>query len=150
MDKILFLDIDGVLNIDCKKDHLINYLGTDQYFFNELYYWKSMLNLREIIYKTKAQINLISRRRSNASVVQKFEWNLMLYDVPFSYIKLCPCLRHQYKCRGIKESLKGYAEVNYVILDDFAADFVDPDIKKYLVEVNPNLGINTEIKNQVL
>lgn len=153
INKLIFLDIDGVLNIGKEKDRYIEYYNNKEpYFLNELYYWKSMFKLRDLVLKTKASIVLTSNRREIPLIVEKFKANLLLYDLKEYYYGMIPIEIKGTKCKGIEYILNkpSLNITHYVILDDFEPNFINPKIKKNLVLVNPNLGVTAEVKDKCL
>ena len=127
--KVVFLDVDGVLN--SVRDYYSTELTTDSHF----------ILLKELIDRTGAKIVLSSSWRIGLSIrgdlVQRLaEYGLEIYDIT-------PVLYFEGRKRGdeIRAWLDKHGEVtNFVILDD------DSDMceftKTNLVKTDTNFGLN--------
>ena len=110
--KVIFLDIDGVLNL-C-------YEGRDEY--GSLFHPHLVDNLRKIVEETGAKIVISSTWRFSGLVVMKEMWNKR--ELPGVVIGITPNFMTHYGttlCRGkeIDAYLEKYPEIEkYVILDD--------------------------------
>lgn len=110
--KVIFLDIDGVLNL-C-------YEGRDEY--GSLFHPHLVDNLRKIIRETGAKIVISSTWRFSGLVVMKEMWDKR--ELPGEVIGITPNFMTHYGttlCRGkeIDAYLEKYPEIEkYVILDD--------------------------------
>lgn len=110
--KVIFLDIDGVLNL-CYK-------GRDEY--GALFHPHLVENLRKIIKETNAKIVISSTWRLSGLSVMKEMWKKR--ELPGEIIGITPSFMKEYGttlCRGkeIDSYLENHPEIEkYVILDD--------------------------------
>jgi len=81
MRNYLFLDIDGVLNLERSRKVKSHIYGKEEFFMNDIYDISSMLYLKMIINQTKARIILTSNRRADITCYKKFICNLRIYDL---------------------------------------------------------------------
>lgn len=130
--KIIFLDIDGVLNV--------RYPGRDEY--GRLFHPHLVENLRNIVEKTEAKIVISSTWRMSGLSIMKEMWEKR--DLPGEVIDIIPNFmreRGTILCRGdeIKDWLDRHPEVtNYVYIDDDHVD-VRKDQLKFFVRTSGNL-----------
>ncbi|MDF9825634.1 hypothetical protein M2475_002033 [Breznakia sp. PF5-3] len=139
--KVVFLDIDGVLNSYKYMEKPFVLKGKNYHFIDK----KNIANLKEIINKTNAVIVLSSTWRlsfyddltsnnkmGEALIYALKEANLSLYAMtPYNGID-----RYQ----EIQEWLLEHPEVStYIILDD--TDYDWKDIKPYWIPCNPKVGL---------
>lgn len=138
--KVIFLDIDGVLNNENHIINLITVLGKKQYY--ELldgikgtpFDYESCNLLKMLVDKTGAEVVLSSTWRLNPKGVEILE--------KYTGIKVSGATPKLGTIRGeeIKEYLDNHNEVvNYVILDD-DADMLDEQ-KNNFVKVNRKFGL---------
>lgn len=117
MDKIIFLDIDGVLNVYCSS--------RDKY--GCIFHQEFVDNLQHIVDETKAKIVISSSWRVDGIDVMRKMWEFR--NLPSEIIDITPDLYFTYSgpkgnddyCRGdeIQLWLDNNPEViNYVIIDD--------------------------------
>ena len=123
--KVIFLDIDGVLNL-C-------YEGRDEY--GSLFHPHLVDNLRRLIDKTGAKIVISSTWRMSGLVIMKEMW--IKRELPGEVIDITPNFMKHYGttlCRGkeIDAYLKDHPEVeSYVILDD-DTDMEDHQLDRFV------------------
>ena len=133
--KIIFLDIDGVLN-------------TDQDF--EFYYVnpKNLEVLVQIVKETSAEIVLISTWKfipeAMVHLTSTFDKaGLSIVDVTFD--------RYDDRAEGIKKWLSERKDIeNYVILDDELFDYEETGISSKLVHIDSNLGLTLGRFSEIL
>lgn len=144
--KIIFLDIDGVLNTEryCKiqiERGMASYYDAE-FNFDPI----CMRCLKEVIDKTGAKIVLSSswRENPNDEYFYQFKLNLKVYDLLDSFIDVTPIFSNS---RGeeieswlTKNEVK-YGDIEYIIIDD--EDNMG-DLKDRLVKCNPYFGFNIE------
>ena len=139
MSKVIFLDIDGVLNNSNHTLKLINLLGMEQYYqlnkdLGELPFdYESCVLLHKLIKKTQAEIILSSTWRISPYLIKGIERyaNIEIKDIT-------PKLGFE-AIRGneIQQYLDTHKEItNYVILDD----------DKDMLENQLNHFVNTDWK----
>lgn len=141
MMKILFLDIDGVLNI-------LNSGGL--YALNK----KRLRILEDIIKDTGAKIVLSSTWRKDNTAFRKLTRvlayrGLKIYDVTpdFSYQPQKP-LERAYRGHEIQDWLDRHPEVeNYVIIDD-DSDMKDSQLRHF-VQTDPNTGLTETLAYRI-
>lgn len=138
--KIIFLDIDGVLN---NQDHivkLIELLGERQYsqLIKDLgeipFDYRSCELLQKLINETKAKVILSSTWRINPKLIKGIE--------KYAKIKIQDITPRLYDIRGkeIQQYLDNHKEITeYVILDD--DDDMLEEQMKYFVKVNNKIGL---------
>lgn len=137
--KVIFLDIDGVLNNASHLTKLIELLGKKQYFsiINQMHEipfdYRSCKLLKELIKETGAEIILSSTWRMNDNGINTIE---KYAEIPIKDIT--PVLEAM-RGEEIKQYLKNHPEITqYVILDD------DTDMLKeqigHFVKVNNEVG----------
>lgn len=103
--KIIFLDIDGVLNV----------IGTGHDEFGQTFHKHFEDNLREIIDATGAKIVISSTWRMSGLKVMQTMWEMR--DLPGEVIDITPCLRVG-RGEEIAEWLRENPVSSYCILDD--------------------------------
>ncbi len=137
MNKILFVDVDGVLN--CWKDRRdggIHTICTIKVGF-----------LGEIIHATNAQIILSSTWRileSNHKRVQEAfdKHNLQIFDVT-------PRLNSDYRYSEIQESLHKHKPDRFAILDDWD-DAAKHEWRDSFFQTDDDIGLTQEIASKVI
>ena len=150
--KVIFLDVDGVINTAKKRNHLerINKnLGWD-YCYNNIFCKMSLNNLMEIVLLTNARIVIISARRCNADLKSALRLQFMEYGLLDYMIGQTPVvdirLKHGTgKKLEISAWMEGRKDIeSFVILDDFAPVF--DKLLPNVIEVNPHEGIDLDIR----
>lgn len=154
--KIIFLDIDGVLNtgryrkILKKTEHMSS--DDSQFFFDPI----TMRNLSELVSKNDAKIVISSTWRYDRDKKDDIYWNMLMgnlrqFNLEDKVIGVTPDLREQYntiRCRGyeIKEWLDTTKEIidGFVIIDD--DDNMTPFMDK-LAYCDEFYGLNDETKS---
>lgn len=146
MDKFIFLDIDGVLNLESAREEKSIIYGSEEFFMNDIYDVRSMLNLKILIDKTNAQIILTSNRRIHDYCVEKFKTNLKLYEIENNYFGIMPIITpyEDIKCPAIKVMIDWYNIKNYIIFDDFEPVIQDKKLKESFICVSHKVGITKE------
>lgn len=115
-NKIIFLDVDGVLN-SAKFDRWLQDHHMKQYYGYELLDQNALLNLQDIVFVTGADIVLSSSWRLSRSCSERLRQQLLPYGLQF--IDKTVCLRQEDRGEEIKEWLSRHPEVDhFVILDD--------------------------------
>ena len=152
--KIIFLDIDGVLNTGCNRIKLkeIN-KGIDDWNYNNIFCRESMKNLKEIVDKTNAKIVLSTTRRFADSLLNPLEIQFMEFGLWNDLIGKTPKLSENFSNGKEKElEINKYVTDNniesYIILDDDSSLFNSNNIN--FVQVPWMEGITEEIKNKVI
>ena len=154
--KIIFLDIDGVLNTGRYRKILkkTEYMSSDdsQFFFDPI----TMRNLSELVSKNDAKIVISSTWRYNRDKKDDIYWNMLMgnlrqFNLEDKVIGVTPDLREQYntiRCRGyeIKEWLDTKKEIidGFVIIDD--DDNMKPFMDK-LAYCDEFYGLSNETKS---
>lgn len=163
MSKVLFLDIDGVLNTERQHNRCMDegevYVDNFGYAFDPI----AVINLKKIIDDTGADIVISSSWKFwGLSTMQKL-WasrdlpgkiidvtpntmsDEMLLEIDLSYMELPAG-----KGSEIKEWLdtKGSEVTHYAILDD-VPDIL-PEQDSHFVQIDPRIGITKEDANQVI
>ena len=137
--KVIFLDVDGVLNTNFTKRTLYDY-----YTFVDR---RKVFRLRDIIERTGAQIVLSSSWREIYSPIDKFcletlaaEFNQVRCPL---WIDITPVIRGGQRWQEIVKWLVRHPEVtNYIVLDDVAEEL--KPLERHLVITNPNRGLDKE------
>ena len=161
MSKVIFLDIDGVLNTGWWYTQMDRNTPKDKYGY--AFDPRSVANLKKIVDETGADIVISSSWKSfGLSELEKMWQNRelpgkligvtpnsvsdeMLFSADLDHIKIFPI-------RGmeIKEWLDKHGKKvsHYVIIDDM--DNFLPDHQPYFVQTNPEVGItNDDVKKVV-
>ena len=153
--KILFLDIDGVLNTKWWYTQMDRNTPKDQYGY--AFDPRAVANLKRIVDETEAEIVISSSWKSFGFSELEEMWNER--GLPGKLIGITPNsvsdemllnadLDHMelFSIRGmeIKEwlSKNGKYVSNYVIIDDM--DNFLPEQRTHFVQTNPDVGITTE------
>ena len=104
--KVIFLDIDGVLNVYCE----------DRDEYGCTFHQHLVENLEMIIRKTGAKIVISSTWRLSGLIIMKEMWEKR--NLPGEVIDITPF--HEDRVRGneIQEWINQYNPTNYVIIDD--------------------------------
>lgn len=117
--KIIFLDIDGVLNVYCES--------RDEYGCS--FHQEFVDNLKTIIDQTNAKIVISSTwRHSGLEIIQEM-WNHR--NLPGDVISITPDLRYEKRGYEIEKWLDTNSVVNFVILDD-DTDFLDSQLNQFV------------------
>ena len=145
--KILFLDIDGVLNCDSSISRCQQFIGIDK---------DKVRRLAHIIDKTKASIVLTSswkigwhpnRKYSKREFYHAYYLDTHLYKKGKVRISARTYDdRDSFRGGGIQKFLKEYPEVKqWVVLDDFLfPDYEKENILPHLVLTDPKYGLQDE------
>ena len=163
MSKILFLDIDGVLNTERQHDRCVN-LGADQVDnFGYAFDPEAVANLKRIVEHTGADIVISSswkvwgldamqrlwvRRDLPGQVIDitpRTESGEMLLSVDLDFMDI-PAV----KGSEIKEwlSTSGRDVTHYAILDNFP-DML-PEQQSHFVQTDPIIGVTVEDANEII
>lgn len=150
--KILFLDIDGVLNCEGSRSRCVGYRGIDD---------KKAENLAKIIKATGAEIVLISTWKEDWRKTDKAHQGMMAnyldkklkkqgltaLDKTRDYIGE----RYLSRGEGILEYLTCHEVESYVILDDFQFDYDSCGLtENYVKTDNYNGGLTEELSEKVI
>ena len=164
--KVIFLDLDGVLNTEDYFTHLRNNgLETTDYFGN-LFSPTAVANLQQIIDATNAQIVISSSWRFAGMDVLKTMWKKRqlpgnIYDITSLYVTDDFISEHMHdenfdynevisSPRGIEISswLQDHPEaISFVILDDLTSM---KQFQESYVQINPKTGITSENAKQAI
>ena len=145
--KIIFLDIDGVLNTPKSSSRCENHIGIDG---------DKILRLKKIVDETNAKIVLISTWKENWEGLKsrkiyqdcfanyldvKFQkYNLEVYDKTPN--------RYEGIFLGRGEGILAYLEdkkiESFVIIDDLQFDYDSCDLTDYFIQTNVNVGLTDE------
>lgn len=137
--KVIFLDIDGVLNNQSQIVKLVELLGQEQYLeiLHEIqeipFDYRSCKLLQELVKETDAEIILSSTWRLNPKGIESIE--------KYARIKIKDKTPRLNDIRGkeIKQYLEEHKEITrYVILDD-DTDMLEEQ-RQYFIKVNPIFG----------
>lgn len=148
--KIVFLDIDGVINTKNKRQELefINLnLGMD-WRYNNIFCKKSLMNLLDIVRYADAKIVIISARRFSQLIIDAVEAQFMEYGLLDYLIDNTPIVDENFK-HGVGKELEINAWLqdkdieSFVILDDFIPVF--NELLPNVIEINPHDGITLEV-----
>jgi len=151
--KVIFLDVDGVINTAKKRNHLerINKnLGYD-WCYNNIFCKMSLNNLMEIVLLTNARIVIISARRYKQDLSQALQLQFIEYGLFDYLLGKTPVVDIRLKHGAGKElEINAWMEnkdiESFVILDDFIAVF--DKLLPNVIEVNPDEGIDMEVRLQ--
>ena len=148
MNKIIFLDFDGVLNTEHYQD-LLQYLGKpwqDEYgaFFDP----KAVKQLKRIIDATDADIVVESSWKYLGLDAMKELWEVR--NLPGTIIDITPSLLGKNKGVEIASWLSKYAkqDIRYVIIDDEYV-ILDSQLPHFIL-TNPYEGITEEQANRAI
>ena len=141
--KIIFLDIDGVLNTDKWEAYMLSQRLPLEDEFGIFFDKEAINNLAKILTITKAKIVI----HSTWKLGKPLEWLQLLWNkrrLPGHIFDITPDIPPYYnKDDEITEWLVNHSEVNdYVILDD-EAEF-SLSLNKHFVQINSTLGITKE------
>ena len=134
--KVLFLDVDGVLNSDTTVEQWEGYMYVDK---------KKIARLQSILKKTGAEIVLSSTWRTRATMQEG------LRQAGLRWCSQTPNLEG-YDSRGAEVALwlTEHPEVErYVILDDIGNGFMD-DQRPYFVQTDPAVGLTEKDAKRVI
>ena len=163
MSRIVFLDIDGVLNTERQHDRCVNEGIAPVDGFGYAFDPEAVANLKRIVEETGADIVISSswklwgldamhrmwtRRGLPGKVIDitpNTESDEMLLSVDLEYMDI-PAI----KGSEIKEWLlsNGHDVTNYAILDDLP-DML-PEQESHFVQTDPRVGITEDDSNQVI
>ncbi len=145
--KVVFLDIDGVLNTPSSKSRCAGYVGIDDDKLNRL---------KNLISQTDAEVVLISTWKKHwykenelklsqdcfADYLDKkfAKFELKVFD------KTKDCVEKQYLSRGegILEYIYRKNVKSYIILDDFQFDYDGCGLTDILIKTNQSVGLTDE------
>ena len=150
--KIVFLDIDGVLNCEGSRSRCAGYRGIDD---------KKAENLAKIVKATGAEIVLISTWKEDWRKTNKARQGMMANYLDKKLKKLGlnaldktrDYIGERYLSRGegILECLMRYEVENYVILDDFQFDYDSCGLTDNCVKTdNYNGGLTEELAKKAI
>ena len=142
--KVIFLDIDGVLNTPSSESRCGEYIGIDD---------EKVEKLKKIVEKTKAEIVLIStwkkywRKEEKLKPLQDYSATYLDEKLAKQGIKAIDKTKDKadgrYLSRG--ESILEYVcrnnVENYIILDDYQFDYDGCDLSDKLIKTNQTEGL---------
>ena len=139
--KVIFLDIDGVLNNQNHILKLFNLLGREQYFtilsalHGQLFDYGSCLLLQELIIKLDLKVILSSTWRYNVN-----SKDLIKKYAGIEILDSTPILSSGIRGEEIQQYLDNHKEIiNYVILDD-DSDMLESQMKHF-VKIDSKVGL---------
>lgn len=148
--KVIFLDIDGVLNSTDNQEHkIVNnlekpFLGVDREFCPI-----AMLNLKKIIYTTNARVVISSCWRLHPEDILTICKNFSRVGLNVNYIVGFTPVSSEGRAKEISLYLEKHSFItNFVILDDdmdvsvFELNFVKVDTREGLSVMEADLAIN--------
>ena len=142
--KVIFLDIDGVLNTPSSESRCGEYIGIDD---------EKVEKLKQILDKTKAEIVLVStwkkywRKEENLKPLQDYSATYLDEKLAKCGLKAVDKTRDKSDGRylsrgeGILEYICRNNVENYVILDDCQFDYDGNDLTDNLVKTNKIEGL---------
>lgn len=134
--KIVFLDVDGVLNSD-EFDKWLQDNHMKKYYGYELLDQKAILNLQDIVFTTGAEIVLSSSWRLSKSCSERLRQQLLPYGLQF--VDRTVSIPHKDRGEEIKEWLSRHPNVtHFVILDD---EFEMAGLEEHFVQTDFNTGL---------
>lgn len=137
-NKVIFLDVDGVLN-SMKFDRWLQDHHMKQYYGYELLDQNALLNLQDIVFVTGADIVLSSSWRLSNKCCEQLRQQLLPYGLQF--IDKTVSMPYENRGEEIKEWLSRHPEVDrFVILDD-EDEFKDDLLKNNFVETTFEEGL---------
>ena len=150
--KIVFLDIDGVLNCEGSRSRCAGYRGIDD---------KKEENLAKIVKATGAEIVLISTWKDDWRKTDKAHQGMMANYLDkklkkqglTALDKTCDYIGERYLSRGegILEYLTRHQVENYVVLDDFQFDYDSCGLtENYVKTDNYNGGLTEELAEKAI
>lgn len=151
--KIIFLDIDGVLNTKNNRERLKNINKVDDWDYNNIFDKTSLGNLKDIVMITKANIVLHSSRRGTDALMKPLKIQFMDNGLWRYYIGETPKLSENWSNGTEKEDeIYRYINTNIniekcVILDDDVSLFKNLE---HLVQIDYINGITSKIKYEIL
>ena len=118
-EKIIFLDVDGVLNSTSFGNYMFNQMNVD-IFYENLLDKHAIANLKQIVDETKAKIVLSSSWKEEEFLKNKIQTQLL--ESNLNFIDITP--EGTNREEEIKLWLSNHPEItNFVILDDEKLDF---------------------------
>lgn len=137
--KIIFLDVDGVLNSQF-FDNWLQEHHVKQYYGYELLDQKALLNLQDIVFVTGAEIVLSSSWRMSKTCSERLRQQLLPYGLQF--VDRTVSIPTEDRGEEIKEWLGRHPEVtHFVILDD---DFEMEGLENHFVKTTFSRGLLPE------
>jgi len=154
--KVIFLDVDGVINTAKKRNHLerVNKTIGWNYCYNNIFCKRSLNNLMEIVLMTDANIVISSARRYKQDLSQALKLQFIEYGLWDYTLSKTPVVDENLKHDAGKElEINAWMEEHkdiesFVILDDFIAVF--DKLLPNVIEVNPHEGINMKVRLQAI
>ena len=137
-NKIIFLDVDGVLN-SMKFDRWLQDHHMKQYYGYELLDQNALLNLKDIVFVTGADIILSSSWRLSNKCCEELRQQLLPYGLRF--IDKTVCLCQENRGEEIKEWLSRHPEVDHFVILDDEDEFKDDLLKNNFVETTFEEGL---------
>ena len=137
-NKIIFLDVDGVLN-SAKFDRWLQDHHMKQYYGYELLDQNALLNLQDIVFVTGADIVLSSSWRLSRSCSERLRQQLLPYGLQF--IDKTVCLHQEDRGEEIKEWLSRHPEVDHFVILDEKKKFKDDSLKNNFVKTTFEEGL---------
>lgn len=140
-NKVIFLDVDGVLN-SAKFDRWLQERHMKYYYGYELLDQNALLNLQDIVFVTGADIVLSSSWRLNNECCGQLRQQLLPYGLKF--IDKTVSLSREDRGEEIKEWLSRHPEVSHFVILDDDDDFKDEELKKHFVQTTFYRGLLKE------
>ena len=137
-NKVIFLDVDGVLN-SAKFDRWLQERHMKYYYGYELLDQNALLNLQDIVFVTGADIVLSSSWRLSRSCSERLRQQLLPYGLQF--IDKTVCLRQEDRGEEIKEWLSRHPEVDHFVILDDDDEFKDDLLKNNFVKTTFEEGL---------
>jgi len=147
MYRLIFLDIDGVLNSQNKRKELYEKTGKPHSGSSFPFDEKCLNNLKTIIDATDSYIVITSVWRKDRKSIEVLFRELFVYGLDRRVIGYTPILN---KSRG--EEIKAFLDLmtvpyEYVIIDD---DTDMEELKEHLVKTNNETGLTEEDSQKVI
>ena len=135
--KVIFLDVDGVLNSNSTNAISPNgYVGVSD---------KYVKLLRRIVNETDAKVVLSSDWRLDHGPDYKYLTNKLWYKGGIRLFSETPNIGWEWRGNEIKTWLSEHEDVeNYVILDDISFPDFMGDLEDHLIETDPTIGLTDE------
>ena len=140
-NKIIFLDVDGVLN-SMKFDRWLQDHHMKQYYCYELLDQNAILNLQDIVFVTGADIVLSSSWRLSSKCCEQLQQQLKPYALRF--IDKTILMPHNNRDAEIKEWLSRHPEVDHFVILDDEDEFKDEFLKNNFVKTTFEKGLLQE------
>ena len=150
--KIIFLDIDGVLNCECSRSRCVGYRGIDD---------KKVETLAKIVKVTGAEIVLISTWKDDWHKTDKVHQGILANYLDKKmkkqglvvFDKTRDCIDERYLSRGegILDYLTSNKVENYVVVDDYQFDYDSCGLtENYVKTDNYNGGLTEELAKKAI